>query len=114
MNGADALVAITNNDDGDDVDEEGYYGQYPESPGKSDVLDHGIRAQGINDTAYSCSTCCEGVGERPLLREPLRYHPYGGSEEEAHSQAESHSLAEDQVPDLRGEGGANKGDTERA
>lgn len=109
MHRADLLVPIPRQKTAAPVHDKGQDGQDAERPGEAHVLDHGVGRQRVSEAAEARARAADGVGKAALLPEPLRDQADGGREEEAHPGAEGHPLAEDEVPDLGGEGCAYEG-----
>lgn len=109
MHRADLLVAVARQEAARAVDGERQHGQDAERPRQPEVAQHRVGRERVRQPAEARARGADAVGERAPPREPLREKPDGAREEEAHAGAEGDALGEDEVPDLRGEGGADEG-----
>lgn len=105
---ADFLVPVPGQEAARAVDDERQDRQDAERPGQPQLPQHGVGGERVRQPAEAGARGADAVGERAPRREPLRDEPHRAREEEAHAGAEGDALRQDQVPDARGEGGADE------
>lgn len=110
MNSTDSLIPVLQSNTAESVDDKRDNSQDPESPRQPQPADHGVRGERVDETTKPGTSGGQRVGEGSALVEPLRHHAHGGGEGETHAEAEADTLGQEEVPYLRGEGGADEGD----
>lgn len=93
VDGADGLVAVPDDQADCPVHHKGKDGDDAKGPLESQVLDHGVGGQGVDEAAEAGAAGRQGVGEGPTLREPLGDDADGRGKAEAKTDAKADSLA---------------------
>ena len=113
VDGADGLVPVPHDQTACSIHHEGEDGQDPKGPGQAEVGDHGIGRQGVGQAAKARPAGGDRVRERAVLGEPLRDHTDRGSKAKAEAETETHTLAEEEMPDVGGKRSSDKGNPGR-
>lgn len=108
MLGSNGLVAILHDQTDTAVHNEADDGQDSERPLQPEVRNHGICSQGIGEATESGAACCQSVGERSPLGEPLWDNADGSCEAETQTEAEADALAQEKLPRMIREGGGDE------
>lgn len=108
MLGPDGLVTIFDDQTDAAVHGEAGDGQDAECPFQPEICDHGVRSQSVGETTESGAACCQGIGERSPLGEPLRDNTDGSCEAETHTKAKADALAQKKLPRMGRKGGADE------
>lgn len=95
----DDVISVAEQYRTDAVDGKGENGQHSECPGYTNRLQHGSGREGVDQTSDTGSTGGDSIRERASFGKPLGGNSHTSNEQKAHSETETYSLGEEQLPD---------------